>query len=52
MALTASNVVQTYIPISSTQIVLDQVPTGGGTSGPVPLDADVSYFIASGQYEV
>jgi hypothetical protein len=52
MAMTVTNVAQTYIPTSSTQVVLDQVPVGGGTSAPVPLDIDVSYFIVSGQYEV
>jgi hypothetical protein len=51
MVMTLSNVAQTYIPTSSTQVVLDQVPVGGGTSSPVPLDIDVSYFIVSGQYQ-
>ena len=52
MAMTAANIAQTYIPTSSNQIVLDQVPIGGGTSGPIPLVVAVSYFIATGQYEV
>lgn len=52
MALTANNVPQLYIPTSSTQIAIDQVPVGGGTSSAVPVDVDVSYFITTGSYEV
>ena len=52
MTMTALNVPQLYIPASSTQIAIDQVPVGGGTSSAIPVDVDVSYFMVSGHYEV
>lgn len=52
VTLTAGNIMQVYMSTSSAQIVLEQIPTGGGTSQPVAIDTNVAAFLVSGFYDV
>lgn len=51
LALTAGNYLQTYIPQNSTQVLLRQVPTGGGALVAIPLDTAATLEV-SGHYKV
>ena len=51
LTLTASNYLQAYVAVNSTQVVLDQYPVGGGSQSSVVLDTAAT-LIVSGQYEV
>jgi hypothetical protein len=51
IALTAANLIQAYVEVNSTIVVLTQYPTGGGTSTAVPMDTAAN-IIVSGHYEV
>jgi hypothetical protein len=51
LSLTASNVLQGIVGVSSTQIVLNQYPVGGGNSTSVAMDTAAG-IIVSGHYEV
>lgn len=52
MAMTAGNTAQCYGLINTSQIVLSQIPTGGGTDTLIPIDAAVLSLVISGHYEV
>jgi hypothetical protein len=46
LALTALNVIQGFVNTGSTQILLYQVPTGGGASAFVPIDTAASLRVS------
>lgn len=51
VSLTASNYMNAYVIVNSTQISIDQAPVGGGAASNVPIDTSANIII-SGQYEV
>jgi hypothetical protein len=51
LSLTITNVPQAYILQGGTQIILQQVPTGGGSVSNIPVDAAASIMVA-GHYFV
>ena len=46
LSLTAGNIVQGFVNANSTQILLYQVPTGGGSSSFVPLDTSATIRVS------
>jgi hypothetical protein len=51
VSLSANNVIQSYVPINDSRILLTQYVTGGGNAATVPLDSTGSIMI-TGSYEV
>ena len=51
LALTAGNYPQAYVANNSTNIILEQVATGGGTSADVPIDTSAGVML-SGCYRI
>lgn len=50
IALTAGNTIQAFVNINGTQILLYQVPTGGGASVVVPIDTAGTIYVSM-QYQ-
>jgi len=50
LALTAGNILQSYPDPAATTITLNQVPTGGGATGGVPLDTAFQIMLAGNYF--
>jgi len=50
IALTAGNTVQAFVNVNGTQILLYQVPTGGGASVQIPIDTAGTIYVSM-QYQ-